>query len=80
MTGPKLLIVGFGSMGKLHAKYAEMLGVDWRWRDMDPDAGPLERRCDDPKDPVSFTHIIPRRSAPEKPGGYAEWSNRSTSL
>ena len=32
------------------------------------------------KDPVSFTHIIPRRSAPEKPGGYAEWSNRSTSL
>lgn len=58
MTGPKLLIVGFGSMGKLHAKYAEMLGVDWRWRDMDPDAGPLERRCDDPKDPVSFTHII----------------------
>lgn len=32
------------------------------------------------KDPVSFTHIIPRRSAPEKPGGYAEWSNRSTNL
>ena len=32
------------------------------------------------KDPVSFTHIIPRRSAPEKPGGYAEWSNSSTSL
>jgi len=32
------------------------------------------------KDPVSFTHIIPRRSAPDKPGGYAKWSNRSTSL
>jgi len=32
------------------------------------------------KDPVSFTHIIPRRSAPEEPGGYAEWANRSTSL
>jgi membrane dipeptidase len=32
------------------------------------------------KDPVSFTHIIPRRSAPEKPGGYAQWANRSTSL
>jgi len=32
------------------------------------------------KDPVSFTHIIPRRSAPEKPGGYAEWATRSTSL
>ena len=31
-------------------------------------------------DPVSFTHIIPRRSAPERPGGYAEWANRSTSL
>lgn len=32
------------------------------------------------KDPVSFTHVIPRRSAPERPGGYAEWANRSTSL
>jgi membrane dipeptidase len=32
------------------------------------------------KDPVSFTHIIPRKSAPDKPGGYAEWANRSTSL
>jgi membrane dipeptidase len=32
------------------------------------------------RDPVSFTHTIPRRSAPEKPGGYAEWANRSTSL
>jgi membrane dipeptidase len=32
------------------------------------------------RDPVSFTHIIPRRSAPEEPGGYAEWSNRSTGL
>ena len=32
------------------------------------------------KDPVSFTHIIPRRSAPERPGGYAEWANRSTGL
>jgi len=32
------------------------------------------------RDPVSFTHIIPRRSAPEKPGGYAEWATRSTSL
>ena len=32
------------------------------------------------KAPVSFTHIIPRRSAPKKVGGYAEWANRSTSL
>jgi membrane dipeptidase len=32
------------------------------------------------KDPVSFTHIIPRRSAPERVGGYGEWSNRSTTL
>ena len=32
------------------------------------------------KDPVGFTHIIPRRSAPERPGGYAEWANRSTGL
>jgi membrane dipeptidase len=32
------------------------------------------------KDPVSFTHIIPRRTTPEKPGGYAEWANRSTGL
>lgn len=32
------------------------------------------------EDPVSFTHTIPRRSAPENPGGYAEWANRSTSL
>jgi membrane dipeptidase len=32
------------------------------------------------RDPVSFTHIIPRRSTPERPGGYAEWANRSTSL
>ena len=32
------------------------------------------------KDPVSFTHIIPRKSAPEKVGGYAEWANRSTNL
>jgi len=24
------------------------------------------------KDPVSFTHIIPRKSAPDNPGGYAE--------
>jgi len=32
------------------------------------------------RDPVSFTHIIPRRTAPEHPGGYAEWANRSTSL
>jgi len=32
------------------------------------------------RDPVSFTHIIPRRSAPERPGGYAEWANRSTGL
>src|SRR4030043_735775 len=32
------------------------------------------------RNPVSFTHIIPRRSAPERPGGYAEWANRSTSL
>lgn len=31
------------------------------------------------QDPVSFTHIIPRRSVPEEPGGYAEWANRSTS-
>ncbi|MBM3291648.1 hypothetical protein FJY84_03110 [Candidatus Bathyarchaeota archaeon] len=31
-------------------------------------------------DPVSFTHIIPRKSAPLQPGGYAEWANRSTSL
>jgi membrane dipeptidase len=31
-------------------------------------------------DPISFTHIIPRRSAPNEPGGYAEWANRSTSL
>ncbi len=32
------------------------------------------------KDPVSFTHVISRKSAPERPGGYAEWANRSTSL
>ena len=32
------------------------------------------------KDPVSFTHIILRKAAPETPGGYAEWANRSTSL
>jgi membrane dipeptidase len=32
------------------------------------------------KDPVSFTHIIPRKSTPGNPGGYAEWANRSTSL
>jgi len=32
------------------------------------------------RDPVSFTHFIPRRAAPERPGGYAEWANRSTSL
>jgi membrane dipeptidase len=32
------------------------------------------------RDPVSFTHIIPRRSAPEKPGGYADWASRSTRL
>ena len=32
------------------------------------------------RDPVSFTHIIPRRSAPEKPGGYADWATRSTRL
>ena len=32
------------------------------------------------KAPVSFTHIIPRKTAPKKPGGYAEWANRSTSL
>ncbi|MBN1682263.1 membrane dipeptidase [Candidatus Bathyarchaeota archaeon] len=32
------------------------------------------------KDPVSFTHIIPRKSAPEQPGGYAEWANKSTNL
>lgn len=32
------------------------------------------------KDPVSFTHIIPRRSVPEKLGGYAKWSNESTTL
>jgi membrane dipeptidase len=32
------------------------------------------------RDPVSFTHIIPRRSAPAEPGGYAEWATRSTSL
>ncbi len=32
------------------------------------------------KDPVSFTHIIPRRSVPEELGGYAKWSNRATSL
>jgi membrane dipeptidase len=29
---------------------------------------------------VSFTHIIPRRSAPEKVGGYGEWANRSSNL
>jgi len=32
------------------------------------------------KDPVSFTHIIPRRSTPDKPGGYAQWVNKSTAL
>ncbi len=32
------------------------------------------------KEPVSFTHIIPRQSAPEKPGGYADWATRSTNL
>ena len=32
------------------------------------------------KAPVSFTHVIPRQTAPEKPGGYAEWATRSTSL
>lgn len=32
------------------------------------------------QEPVSFTHIIPRRSTPEKPGGYADWATRSTNL
>lgn len=32
------------------------------------------------KQPVSFTHIIPRRTTPKKPGGYAKWATRSTSL
>ncbi|MCX6641927.1 MAG: membrane dipeptidase [Candidatus Bathyarchaeota archaeon] len=44
----------------------------------------VDRTCWDAinqsKAPVSFTHIIPRKTAPEKPGGYAEWANRSTSL
>lgn len=64
MTGPKLLIVGFGSMGKLHAKYAAMLDIDWWWQDMDPDAGPPERRRDEgpqyriERHPHHFTHVI----------------------
>ncbi|HUS77417.1 MAG TPA: membrane dipeptidase [Patescibacteria group bacterium] len=32
------------------------------------------------RDPVSFTHIIPRRSAPKEMGGYAAWATRSTNL
>ena len=28
------------------------------------------------KDPVSFTHVIPRSSTPLEMGGYAEWSSR----
>ena len=28
------------------------------------------------KDPVSFTHVIPRSSTPKEMGGYADWSSR----
>ena len=33
-----LLIIGMGNMGSLHAKYASMLGVHWKW--YDPAAAP----------------------------------------
>jgi len=56
MNPKKLLIIGFGSMGKLHAKYADMLDIDWYWRDLDHEAGPVRR-----KSVMSYamhTHVI----------------------
>lgn len=43
MREKKMLIIGFGSMGKLHAKYADKLGIEWCWSDFESDAGPSGR-------------------------------------
>lgn len=56
MRPKKLLIIGFGSMGKLHAKYADMLDIEWHWRDLDPAAGPERRKSVDPDG--MYTHAI----------------------
>jgi len=61
---PKLLIFGFGSMGKLHAKYASMLGIEWKWMDVQPDAGPEDKRCTALRGGYDFTHVIIATPAP----------------
>lgn len=56
MISKKLLILGFGSMGKLHAKYADKVGIDWYWQDVDSAAGPERRRSTMPR--RAYTHAI----------------------
>ena len=57
MKDPHLLIIGFGSMGKLHAKYADMLGIDWYWRDIYDVPGVSEFRMSTRPD-REYSHVI----------------------
>lgn len=41
----KCLIIGYGNIGKVHAKYLTKNNIDWYWYDPDP-VGPLSKRCD----------------------------------
>jgi len=45
MSKPNLLIIGMGNMGSLHAKYADLLEVDWHWHDPSPLVGADPDRC-----------------------------------
>lgn len=39
----KALLIGFGNIGKIHAKYLEKNKIDWSWSDLDKNAGPHEK-------------------------------------
>lgn len=55
----RLLIMGMGNMGSLHAKYAQGLGVDWAWYDPRDVKAPAERRrVESPDEELPYSHII----------------------
>lgn len=53
----KVLLVGYGNMGKLHSKYLKMMKVDWFWYDPFVDEN-CPNRVPDISNLSNFSHII----------------------
>ena len=53
----KVLIIGYGNMGKLHSKYLDQMKVDWSW--FDPyNQKECPRRLESLSDFSAFSHVI----------------------